>query len=567
MKNLVILVKMQLKERLNFKRSALRDVGLFKILLSILGAALKFALTVALSAAFLLVFSAVVFSGGKVPLGVISIVFWVMLFASLVSCVVGITKSLYYARDNAILLTLPCRPIQVYASKLIIFFFFEVKKNFAFLVPFFIAFYITHGYGVGAYIWMLFCILWISLFTVAAASLLSIPTMWISSFFRQRRWLQLSSIAVGVAVISVALFFAISMIPEDIDLLANWPAISQEISIFLLDPIAGMPESDIILGKFSYPVDMAPLYNMSKLFHGEKLNYIAVGFKVLPTALRFITLVLMSAALIALSLVIVRPMYYKMASKPFEYLKKQVKPKHNKVRGRRYASIYHGYLVAFKSTDRMILNIGVLISVPMLIFLLNKIFLAMNTREFGNNMIVAFNILIILLVVLNANCYASSIFSRDGRSAYLIKTQPSKYPILIITRLLPNTSFVAASLIATLVILLISLPASAADIVLMIVAIAMAYLAHMLYCAELDLMNPQNELYATVGNNENNPNETKATISAFIISFFLAGGMFLLLIESSQSNAYLKLALVALGALIYRGWLFFAKIRLYYKEK
>ena len=162
---------------------------------------------------------------------------------------------------------------------------------------------------------------------------------------------------------------------------------------------------------------------------------------------------------------------------------------------------------------------------------------------------------------------ASSIFSRDGRSAYLIKTQPSKYPILIVTRLLPNTVFVAASILATFVILLISLPVSVGNTVAMTAAIGMTYLAHMLYCAELDLMNPQTELYATVGNSESNPNETKATVSAFLISFFIAGAMFLLLIEASQSNAYLKYLGVAFAVLLYRIWLFFAKIRLYYKEK
>ena len=567
MKNLVILVKMQLKERLNFKRFELKNVGIFRILVSILGAVLKFALITVLCAAFLLVFSNVVFSGGKVPLGAISIVFWVMILSSLVSCVIGITKSMYYARDNAILLTLPCRPIQVYLSKLIIFFIFEVKRNFSFLVPFFIAFYATHGYGFGAYVWMLFCILWISLLTVAIGSLFSIPAMWIANFFKQRRWLQLSSIAVAVLICAVALFFAISLIPEDIDLLANWPFISGAISDFLKDPAPGVDSSMLDPNKFSYPINLSLLYNVSKLFHGEKISVIEIGFPPLHTFLRFLAVALLSVALTGLGLLIVRPLYYKMASKPFEYLKKKVKPRPNKVRTRRYASVYNGYLVAFKSTDRMILNVGVLISVPMLIFLLNKIFLAMNTREFGNHMIVAFNILIILLVVLNANCYASSIFSRDGRSGYLLKTQPSKYPILILTRLLPNTSFVCLSILATFVILLISLPVSAGNIVLLTMAIGMTYLAHMLYCAELDLMNPQNELYATVGNSESNPNETRATLTAFVISFLVAGLMFLLLIEASRSNAYLKYAGVAFAVLVYRVWIFFAKIRLYYKEK
>ena len=55
MKNLMILVKMQLKEQLNFKRLEVETVSKFQILLSILGAILKFAMVTALCVVFLLV--------------------------------------------------------------------------------------------------------------------------------------------------------------------------------------------------------------------------------------------------------------------------------------------------------------------------------------------------------------------------------------------------------------------------------------------------------------------------------------------------------------------------------
>ena len=88
----------------------------------------------------------------------------------------------------------------------------------------------------------------------------------------------------------------------------------------------------------------------------------------------------------------------------------------------------------------------------------------------------------------------------------------------------------------------------------------------MLYSAELDLMNPQIELYATVGNTESNPNETKATVTAFIISFVTALAVFILLAEGS-GNVYAKVFTVGLLALCYRVYIFFAKLRLYYNEK
>jgi hypothetical protein len=120
---------------------------------------------------------------------------------------------------------------------------------------------------------------------------------------------------------------------------------------------------------------------------------------------------------------------------------------------------------------------------------------------------------------------------------------------------------------ATLVITLITLPISIGNTIMLLFGLGAIYLAHMFYCAECDLMNPQIELYATVGSSESNPNETRATVSAFIISFAVTAAMLLLLIEGTGFNPYAKLILASLAALGYRAYMFFTKIKLYYKEK
>ena len=143
MKNLLILVKMQLKEQLNFKRFEIEKVNLFHILLSIVGTVLKFALVTVLCGAFLTVARTLgLFSpiNMPIPISFMSLVFSIMLILSVFSCTVGLTNAMYYARDNAILLTLPCSPLTVYLSKLIIFFIFEIKRNLSFIVPLFIAY-------------------------------------------------------------------------------------------------------------------------------------------------------------------------------------------------------------------------------------------------------------------------------------------------------------------------------------------------------------------------------------------------------------------------------------------
>lgn len=554
MKNLMILVKMQLKEQLNFKRLEVENVKKFHIFVSIFGAILKFLLVTALCVVFLLVAKLIglfSFANLPVPTTVISFVFTLMLFLSICSCVIGLTKSIYYARDNAVLLTLPCLPIHVYLSKLIIFFIFEIKRNFSFIIPLFIAYYATHGYSAAVYPWMLFCILWISLFSVAIGALLSIPAMWVANFFKQHRWLQIGGIAAVVAICVVSLFWGISLIPENIDLLATWDTTYWDIQDFLNN----------------YATKFSPLYDITLMMLGETSN-LKVTFPIGRTALRFSVLFGATVILLIAGLLIVKPLFYKMASTPFEYLKRQTPPKKNVPRNKKWSAVFYEFLGTVKNSSRLLSNVGILIAVPMLVFLLNKIFLAMNTREMGDHMVVTFNVLIILLVILNANCYASSIFSRDGRSSYLIKTQPTKYSLLILSKLLPNTLFCVLSIAATFVILLLTLSSvGVTNVVILTLSIGLTYLAHMLYCAELDLMNPQTELYATVGSSDTNPNETKATVTAFLISFVAAALIFLLLMEGVGFNVYVKYLIIASVAAAYRVWMFFTKLRLYYKEK
>ncbi len=553
MRNLFILVRMQLKERLNFQRLDLKHISFFHVLVSTLAAILKFAFVVVLCVFALgLLKELSVFSLTKyIPTSVISLLFVVMLATSVFTCTVGLTKSLYYSRDNAILLTLPCKPLQVYFSKLVIFFVFELKRNLSFIVPLFLAYFYTHGYPMGSYVWLLVCILLVSAITVAIGSVLSIPGMWLCNLFRTRKTLQIGCLALLVISATSALFFAISLIPANIDLLETWGTTYWKIQDFLT----------------AYTTKFSFLYDLTLLILGDTQNMFPT-FPMLPLLRRLGFLLVIAAAATVFGFLIVRPLFYKMSSKPFEYEKKKVRPKKNRVLPRAISSIWTEILMVVKGTGRLFSNVAILISLPMLIFLLNKIFLAMNTREMGDYMVVCFNVLMILLITLNANFYASSVYSRDGRSAYLIKTQPARYWPLLLAKLVPNTIFMLLSLLATFVILLSTTAISTGLTVILTISILCIYLSHLLYCAESDLMNPQIELYATVGASENNPNENRATLIAFLVSFLVAGVLFLLMYADRQMlPTFIKLLVVSSLVLVYRVHMFFSKIKLYYKEK
>ena len=378
MKNLITLVKMQLKEKLNLKSLELGSIKPFKLLTSVIFAILKFAVV---TAVFAVVLSLINFLGvfnlvQRTPTTVMSIAFGIMLIASVISCTAGLTKAIYFSRDNAILLTLPCKPVQVFLSKLIIFFAFELKRNFNFMIPLFVAFYILHGYPILSYLWLIVCFVFISLFTVILGALLSIPAMWISNVFRQNRYLQIGTLVTLVSAVVIALFYAVSLIPKNLDLLSSWPLITMDIQNGV---------------NVVYPERFKAFYDMTTMFLGEGLIY--ATFPIGATLIKFLILLGIIIGLSLLVMLIVLPLFYKMASTPFEYLKKAVKPGKNRVHSGRIATFVTEMIIAIKNPTRMFTNVGVLISIPLLTFLLNRLFFAMNTDELGDNLVIAFNIL------------------------------------------------------------------------------------------------------------------------------------------------------------------------------
>lgn len=548
MNSIKVLVAMQLKEKLNLKGKDLKGKGLlFKSVFSIL----KFALIVGLCflmlflCQFLSLFSLI----NYIPTSVITVVFTVMMLLQTITVTWSLTKSMYYSNDNPILLVLPCKHTYVYLSKLIVFYLYEIIKNFSFMIPLFVAYGILNGYTILYYFWVVICFVFISMIPVLFGAILSIGVMWFYNFLRNYKRIQFTSLLIVVSAVTFGVVKIINLIPDSIDLIGTWRTTYWEIQDFLT----------------SFTKDFYVFHKVVEMMVGkiENLNVILFTGE---TFLTLLLIILVVAALFGIGFVTVRPVFYAMASKPFEYTKKKRKIKGNKERNKIVSILRTETLLTFRNSDRIFTNIGLLISMPILIFFLNKIFYAMDTRLLGDSISICFNILIILLIALSSNAYAASVFSKDGRSGYLIKVQPYKEQPLLLSKLVVNTVFMVLSFIATLVVLVEVSSLGLTKSIVTILACMFIYFAHLFYSAELDIMNPKPELYTTINENANNPNETKSTVAAFLVSFLVFGLLLFLLIENSNLSTYLKVMFVGFFFMIFRLYMLINKIKLYYKE-
>lgn len=548
MKGLKTLVFMQLKDKIDFSFLKSKKQTIFKVVLSIL----KFVIITALIYAgfTVLSFLRLVSLLPGIPQNFLTIVFTVMFILSIVVCTFGLMKNLYFTKDNALLLTLPANRTVVFTSKLIVYYIYELIRNLTYILPLFVAYGIIDKLPFYFYPWLVVAFVIITAMPVAIGALLSIPTMFISNFIKQYKWLEYSLLIIVIGGTITGLVFLTNAIPANFDLIGTWGTTFWKIQSFMDGFVK-------IFAPFAWVVTavIGERYGIS--------NNMFIGKQWLCLLGLLATIV----AVFGITYLLVRPLFFRMASTPFEYRKVRV-TRHfkNKKKGTFKSAVDKDLILNYRTPEKFYNLLVVVAGLPILILLLNKIYAAMDTRLAGANMAVAFNILMILLIALSSNISLAHIYSEEGASSYLLKTAPKSYLKTLSLKLFVNIVLVSISIIITTAIFVSFVGYTVWQGILIFLILEMVYLGHTLWSAELDIMNPQTAQYQMTGSHVNNPNDIKSTLSAFLLSAVFAFLTFFFVGENVHVVWYKILAFATLF-LAARIWLYISKINVYYKEK
>lgn len=545
---LTTLVKMQLKEKMDLGFVKSKRTLLFKLVWLLVEFA---AITALITVAFHFIKVLGLFSlVHDIPVSVISVVFAIMLLLSLVTDTIGLMKSLYFSKDNTVLLTFPATPSLVFFSKLATYYVYELRKSFMFTIPMFIAYGIAKGYSFFYYPWLILMFVFISVVPVLLAALLSIPSMFAYVFLNRLKILQyiLYTVVVGGAIL--LLWRLIGLIPENINFVESWGDTYWEIQTLLSN----------------YTKTFAPIYAFTELIVGKTVGLTNVIFHS-NTLTSLLSLIGIGAVLLVLCFVCSKPLFCRMASTPFEFKKKNaIKEKSNSKLPPFLSAVKKELTVGLRSNSFLKLAGVLIVAMPMAIYLLNKLYSAMNTRFLGTQMTICFNVIIILLIMLMTNIDIASVYSRDGSSSYLNKVQPAPYAILLYSKLFFPMIIALVGTIFTVNIFAIESSLKPLDAAMIGVTVYGIYVAHLFSSAESDIMNPQYEQYATFNDQASNPNESSSGIMAIIVSaivFIIA----LFLSSRSDATTWVKLAVVAIVFASFKIFTFVSKIKAFYKEK
>lgn len=550
-KHFIALVMMQLKDKLDFSFVSSKKKAITKIVFLVL----RIAAVIAVSY-FAFYFGSVlsIFAkAGPVPVEVVNIIYILIFVLSLLSCTAGLMKTLFFADDNRVLVTLPVTGNAVFFSKLVVYYIFELERSMTFTLPLLIGYGMAAGLPTGIYFWLVFVLLFVSAAPVVIGALISLPTMVVYQFLKKHDAIKIIFFVLIISAFIAAIVKVILLIPDDINLILQWKHIQPDLESFIKQ-FSGV----YTLWFFKITTMMVGTYsNMQFSFGAESL-------------ITFVCFVGILAVILGIVYLIAKPLFFKMTAQPFEFEKNEkIKAKENR-RRKKYKSILRKeFLLNLRSTEISYSFLAIYIALPILILLLNKVFGAMAIKQLGQYMAYSFNLLIILLILFASNAIISTMYSMEGRAGYMKKTKPLELFMPLICKVFYNGIFSVVSITVTMVVLGIYSALSVGDTIMIAVCVLFFQLGHIIWSAERDIMNPQNEQYATTGGQIDNPNSNKTTVSAFLISLIVAGFSLMLFTEGGEDPtlACLKLMLIGIAFAILRGYLFFIKVRVYYREK
>lgn len=483
----------------------------------------------------------------------------ILMILNLISNTFKLMKDLYYSDDNKVLVTLPVTSSQLFFSKLIVFIVQDLTKAFDILIP------VTLGFGIVAIIggviplaslfWCWIPLLLANLILVLIAAFASIPSLYVYKFFKTYPLFELIALIALVIGGIVGYIFLVQLIPSDINLVMTWSIVRDNV----LETVGALN----VYNPFAFVVHSMYGYATSKAHY-------VLEWRSFITVLVMIGLI---GIIGGIAYLVIKPFYFNMMTKTFEFDKNVVGiSKKNHPHKRFITFTNKDFKLNFRDIEISGSYLVVYIVTPLSIFFIDKVFSAFLTAHSGDIMIYAFNLLLITLPFLASNSMVATMFSKEGRAAYIKKTKPINVFMPLTSKLLFNLLFSLPSIIACAVIFGIFSDIGWFPPVAMAISVILVQYGHIFFSSMKDLMNPQNEVYATNGEFNSNPNERLVTAVAFIISFALFGLFWFFLTEADRefknlTPAFIRLIIVSAGIFASFLTLYILNVKAYYYEK
>ena len=206
------LFRLQIDERIDlFKKTKPLKV-VFSILIYI-------AIIAVATALLTLVFMQFSSIGLRIDNNLFAVLLFVTQVLSFAIAMGSIFKTLYFSRDNDLLMSMPCSNNQVFISKLMVLFAFELIANTLYTLPIFITYGILSAstLSIAFYVCIPIWLIVLPLMALVSAAIISLPVMWVIKRIRRSTVASICAILVLVLGALAVYMLAVTGIATNID--------------------------------------------------------------------------------------------------------------------------------------------------------------------------------------------------------------------------------------------------------------------------------------------------------------------------------------------------------------
>ena len=467
-----------------------------------------------------------------------------------------IVDRLYWSRDNRILLAFPCNASTIFTSKLAVIGFEEIIKAYMVEVPFLVGYLIFRGAPFYGFAWVFVAWIFLALAKTLILASISIPIQYVSSVFKKHSHITVIVSAILVIFLIIMTAWAISMMPNAINIADIWSEINTAMTGFLR----------WYRNQFSF------LYQLTNFTIG---TYMEDGMSYVfftADSWRMLGISLGTCILFAyIAITFVGPNFIRIASFGTSFASSPRKNQGN-------LQTHHPIVSQFKKeallffADPMVFTatLGSFVILPIFIGLMNKIFGAFATTSFGDGLVNAFNVLLILVISTASNTVLARIYSREGDAFALTRSYPRSQMSLLFSKIFLPTVLGFVSITASCIVYCNLKQMSATSCVGLSLGLLGVYLGHALFSAGLDI-STKTEQYSD--QDATSPNEVRSVVVGLVIAALMAALFYLYCFDqrawwslSVHESASMKLLIIGLLFLSANIVLFRAKVRYIYSK-
>ncbi len=360
---------------------------------------------------------------------ILTFVVFVIQILSIIACTHGLNKTLYYGKDNMILLSYPADHHEVFLSKLLVYYVYEFIKNFFFMLPLLISIGIMFKifsvhYAIATILFLIF----LPMFPVLIGAILTLPLVLIKRLLKKIPLIREIGVVGLLVLVFLLLIKIMDTIPVPLRIVALYNQFITNFTNFIVN-----------VNKYSLFYN-----NIGEILFSENLliNYLIV-FGVL---IGLLVIVVLSSM----------PLYFKLASKSQEQANVKKHKNVNKAYSNTFRTFFRKeWILTKRNIGDFINNYIFMFATPFVVFVMTSIITAIDRNELGFSLTTASIGLVTLMMASASNTSSALAITQEGSEFVLLKTAPADSTNMAWAKIFFNLTFSTIMIVLSFVVVTI----------------------------------------------------------------------------------------------------------------